>query len=174
MSKQEGFVFRIQNNKAGNQLLADIREALNKDSYSMRVRYSGKRNNPKSYDVKKEDATSYRLYIDSKREQDNINPYQYIQRGREIEKDIQATKNARIDNLVNGYDNLETSTRNHYQHLHHENETNLDKLKTSYDEVRKLRDENRILSAKLDILNAGLKHSTKYSQFIQTVNNLLR
>ena len=79
-----------------------------------------------------------------------------------------------IDNLVNGYDNLETSTRNHYQHLHHENETNLDKLKTSYDEVRKLRDENRILSAKLDILNAGLKHSTKYSQFIQTVNNLLR
>ena len=86
--KQEKLMFRVPNTKEGNHILHNIKKSLNSDSYSMWTKFTGPR--PKGTpqgSTLKENAKSIRVYIDSKREEDNINPYEYIARGREIERD---------------------------------------------------------------------------------------
>ena len=155
MGKQEGYQFRIDNTKDGNKFLDNLKHHLNKDSYSIKVRYTGKRQPANSHHTRKEDATSYRVYILSKREQDHPNPFEFIQRGREIEKAQQAMKNARIDEALT-YGVEDKQVFSHEQAC----------------DFRMLREQNLLLEAKLSLILAGLKDSTKYRHFIDTVNSI--
>jgi len=110
MDKQERWVFRLPSNEEGDKFLKDMHKYLNKDSYKVSRKFTGPRpwgTNPAS--TLKANATSVRVYVDSKRANDNINPYEYIQRGREIERSQQALKNARIATTAeSSLDNLRT------------------------------------------------------------------
>jgi len=69
---KEKFVLRVENTFKGNQFIKSLKKHLNKNTYDIRVRYSGKR--PKGTpqaSTRKENATSMRVYItDTEREQD--------------------------------------------------------------------------------------------------------
>ena len=87
-AKQDKLMFRVPANKEGRNILHNIKKSLNADSYSLRTMYTGPR--PKGTpqaSTREENATSIRVYVESKREEDNISPYDYIARGREIERD---------------------------------------------------------------------------------------
>ena len=106
--KQEKLMFRVPNTKEGNHILHNIKKSLNSDSYSMWTKFTGPR--PKGTpqgSTLKENAKSIRVYIESKREEDNINPYDYIARGREIEKQQQELK--------------QNGSENHLEELHKAN-----------------------------------------------------
>ena len=136
--KQEKLMFRVPNTKEGRHDLHRIKNSLNSESYSMWTKFTGPR--PKGTpqgSTLKENAKSIRVYVDSKRQEDNINPYEYIQRGREIEKQQQELKS-------NG------------ANLH----------------VEELHKANTLLETKLALLTLGLKNSTKYRHFVDTVNSI--
>ena len=100
--RQARLMFRVPNTKEGRHDLKRIKESLNSDSYKVRTVFTGPRPKGTSpYSTTKENATSVRLYVDSKRSEDNINPYTYIQRGRDIEKGVQ---------LQNWHDELKKQT----------------------------------------------------------------
>ena len=143
--KQEKLMFRVPNTKEGRHDLHRIKKSLNNDSYSIWTKYTGPRpkGTPQASTLK-ENATSIRVYVDSKREEDNINPYEYIARGREIERQQQELKS-------NG------------ANCHVEE---LNKRVLSYLKV------NTLLETKLSLLTAGLKNSTKYRHFVDTVNSI--
>ena len=86
-NKQEGLMFRVPATQAGEEFIANLKPYLNKDSYKLTKRYTGPRphGTPQGSTLK-ENATSMRVYVKSKRDEDNINPYEYIERGREIER----------------------------------------------------------------------------------------
>ena len=61
---REKFVLRVENSFKGNQFIKSLKKHLNKNTYDVRVRYSGKR--PKGTNqvsTRKENATSMRVYI---------------------------------------------------------------------------------------------------------------
>ena len=61
---KEKFVARVENTFKGNQFIKQLKKHLNKNTYDIRVRYSGKR--PKGTNqvsTRKENATSMRVYI---------------------------------------------------------------------------------------------------------------
>jgi len=61
---KEKFVLRVENTFKGNQFIKSLKKHLNKNTYDIRVRYSGKR--PKGTpqaSTRKENATSMRVYI---------------------------------------------------------------------------------------------------------------
>ena len=61
---KEKFVLRVENSFKGNQFIKQLKKNLNKNTYDIRVRYSGKR--PKGTNqvsTRKENATSMRVYI---------------------------------------------------------------------------------------------------------------
>ena len=66
MSTQELYAFRIPNTDEGRAILKGMRQALNRESYSLKVLYSGPR--PYGTDQKRtlrENATTLRVYIKS-------------------------------------------------------------------------------------------------------------
>ena len=96
--KQERLMFRVPNTEEGRADLDRIKKSLNKNSYFLRTKFTGPRPKGTSgYNTSEANATSIRVYVESKRPEDNINPnvpkyisraqyYEYIQRGRDIEK----------------------------------------------------------------------------------------
>ena len=61
---REKFVLRVENSFKGNQFIKSLKKHLNKNTYDVRIRYSGKR--PKGTpqaSTRKENATSMRVYI---------------------------------------------------------------------------------------------------------------
>ena len=61
---KEKFVLRVENTFKGNQFIKSLKKNLNKNTYDVKVRYSGKR--PKGTNqasTRKENATSMRVYI---------------------------------------------------------------------------------------------------------------
>jgi len=67
MDKPERWVLRIPSNGEGERFLAKVQKYLNKDTYKVSKHYTGPR--PKGtnqHSTLKENATSVRLYIDSK------------------------------------------------------------------------------------------------------------
>lgn len=61
---REKFVLRVENSFKGNQFIKSLKKNLNKNTYDVKVRYSGKR--PKGTNqvsTRKENATSMRVYI---------------------------------------------------------------------------------------------------------------
>ena len=69
----ERFVMRVENNFKGKQLIKNLKKSLNKDTYDLKVRYSGPRPLGTSpYSTLKENATSLRVYITTKKYSDNI------------------------------------------------------------------------------------------------------
>ena len=61
---KEKYVLRVENSFKGNQFIKQLKKHLNKNTYDIRVRYSGKR--PKGTNqvsTRKENATSMRVYI---------------------------------------------------------------------------------------------------------------
>ena len=67
MDKQERWVLRIPSNREGDRFLAQIRKYLNTDTYKLSKHYTGPRPKGTSpYSTTKENATSVRLYVDSK------------------------------------------------------------------------------------------------------------
>jgi len=64
--KKEGWVLRVPANKKGEQFISKMREYLNTDSYSIKQRYTGPRPHGHSHSTRREDATSIRLYINTK------------------------------------------------------------------------------------------------------------
>ena len=61
---REKFVLRVENNRKGNHFIKQLKKHLNKNTYDVRIRYSGKR--PKGTpqaSTRKENATSMRVYI---------------------------------------------------------------------------------------------------------------
>ena len=171
MGKQEGFIFRINKDAEGEKLLSDIKNTLNKDSYNLKVRFTGKRDTAYSGHTRKEDATSYRVYINAKRK-DSPTPFDYIQRGREIERGENAFKNARADVLMKNLVNYEVEEKPTKVELNNPNKqlyTIISNLRETQEELVKA---NKLLKAKLILLNAGLKDSQKYGHFVQTINQL--
>ena len=70
---KEKFVLRVENSYKGNQFIKQLKKSLNKNTYDMRVRYSGKR--PKGTNqvsTRKENATSMRVYINSEVDRDEL------------------------------------------------------------------------------------------------------
>jgi len=71
---REKFVLRVENSFKGNQFIKNLKKHLNKNTYDVRVRYSGKR--PKGTNqgsTRKENATSMRVYItDNTQEQQDL------------------------------------------------------------------------------------------------------
>jgi len=62
---KEKYVLRVENSFKGNQFIKQLKKHLNKNTYDIRVRYSGKR--PKGTNqvsTLKENATSMRVYIE--------------------------------------------------------------------------------------------------------------
>ena len=69
----ERFVMRVENNFKGRQLIKNLKKSLNKDTYRLKVRYSGARPVGTSpYSTLKENAASLRVYITTKKYGDNI------------------------------------------------------------------------------------------------------
>ena len=67
MDKQERWMLRIPSTREGEQFLNKMRKYLNRDSYKLSKMYTGPR--PKGtnqHSTRKENATSVRLYVDSK------------------------------------------------------------------------------------------------------------
>ena len=61
---KEKFVLRVENTFKGNQFIKSLKKNLNKNTYNIRVRYSGKRPPGTSQvSTRKENATSMRVYI---------------------------------------------------------------------------------------------------------------
>ena len=61
------FVMRVGNDKEGRNLIQSMRENLNSKSYRIVTRYTGKRPvGTSQYSTSKENATSIRVYIESK------------------------------------------------------------------------------------------------------------
>ena len=69
----ERFVMRVENNFKGRQLIKYLKKSLNKDTYRLKVRYSGARPIGTSpYSTLKENATSLRVYITTNKHGANI------------------------------------------------------------------------------------------------------
>ncbi len=67
MDKQERWMLRIPSNREGDRFLEKMRKYLNRDTYKVSKHYTGPRPKGTSpYSTTKENATSVRLYIDSK------------------------------------------------------------------------------------------------------------
>ena len=62
------FLMRLPMNREGERTLNSIKKYMNNDQYKLSIRYSGKRSNPKAYTTKREDATSMRVYLYPKTE----------------------------------------------------------------------------------------------------------
>ena len=100
-NRQEKLMFRVPATQQGDEFIAKLKPYLNKDSYKVSKRYTGPR--PKgtsAIETLKENATSVRVYIESKRDEDNINPYEYIERGREIERGQQTLRVDEVNRLA--------------------------------------------------------------------------
>ena len=136
--KQEKLMFKVPANKEGRNFLTNLRKNLNTDSYSIWTKYTGPRPRGTSqHSTSKENATFIRIYVESKREEDNIQPYEYIAKGREIERD-QLGQEAFKSVL----------------------------------QLQHLEKQNRVLETRLSLITAGLKDSSKYGHFIETVNRI--
>ena len=62
---KEKYVLRVENSFKGNQFIKQLKRHLNKNTYDIRVRYSGKRPvGTSKYSTRKENATSMRVYIE--------------------------------------------------------------------------------------------------------------
>jgi len=146
--KQEKLMFRVPNTKEGRHDLHRIKQSLNNDSYSIWTKFTGPRpqGTPQGSTLK-ENATSIRVYVDSKRPEDNINPFEYIQRGRDIEKKQSEYHSKEL------MDAEKIAKYWEYQ----------------YNELKK---KSTVLSTKLTLLNAGLEQSTKYGKFLRIVNSI--
>jgi len=64
--KKEGWVLRVPANKTGERFVSQMKKYLNTDSYSIKQRYTGPRLHSRSHSTRREDATSIRLYINTK------------------------------------------------------------------------------------------------------------
>ena len=85
MVKQERWTLRVPATQQGEKFITQLKRYLNKDSYKVSKMYTGPRPKGTSpYATRKENATSIRIYVDSKREEDN--PLRTIEYGRSIQK----------------------------------------------------------------------------------------
>ncbi len=67
MDKQERWMLRIPSNSEGEQFLKKMKKYLNKDTYKISKMYTGPRPKGTSqHSTRKENATSVRLYVDTK------------------------------------------------------------------------------------------------------------
>ena len=61
---KEKYVLRVENSFKGTQFIKQLKKHLNKNTYDLRVRYSGKRpEGTNQVSTRKENATSMRVYI---------------------------------------------------------------------------------------------------------------
>ena len=66
---KEKYVLRVENSFKGNQFIKQLKKHLNKNTYDIRVRYTGKRPEGTSqYSTRKSNATSMRVYIEGQSE----------------------------------------------------------------------------------------------------------
>ena len=98
----ERFVMRVENNFKGRQLIKNLKKSLNKDTYRLKVRYSGARPVGTSpYSTLKENATSLRVYITTKKYGDNISDEEVMQVRRDNYDLIRAYEGlARINDVL--------------------------------------------------------------------------
>ena len=98
----ERFVMRVENNFKGRQLIKNLKKSFNKDTYRLKVRYSGDRPVRKShYSTLKENATSLRVYITTKKYGDNISDEEVMQVRRDNYDLIRAYEGlARINDVL--------------------------------------------------------------------------
>jgi len=88
---QERWMMRVPATPRGEKFLTELKRYMNRDSYKVLRVYSGPRPKGTSpYSTLKENATSTRIYIDSKREEDN--PLRSIEYGQRIQKHQDAEK----------------------------------------------------------------------------------
>ena len=153
--KQDKLMFRVPNTKEGRHDLIRIKKSLNSDSYRVRTLFTGPRpkGTPQASTLR-ENATSIRVYVDSKRKEDNINPYEYIQRGRDIERGIQLQEKNNSQYHARELEEAENVAL-YWEHQHKE-----------------LKKQATVLQTKLALLNARLQESTKYGKFLRTVNSI--
>jgi len=75
---KEKYVLRVENTFKGTQFIKQLKKHLNKNTYDIRVRYTGKRPKGTSQvSTRKENATSMRVYIEGQAqpEQDLLKKY---------------------------------------------------------------------------------------------------
>ena len=66
MAKQERWVLRVPARRKGERFIEQMREYLNKDSYTITKRYTGPRPYRNAPSTRREDAISIRLYVEGK------------------------------------------------------------------------------------------------------------
>ena len=71
-STQHKLSFRFPANDEGFEMVKQMRKAVNKDSYKFRTLYTGKRYPSGAGTTKKENAETIRVYLDSKRADDDV------------------------------------------------------------------------------------------------------
>jgi len=71
-STQHKLSFRFPANDKGFEMVKQMRKAVNKDSYKFRTLYTGKRYPSGAGTTKKENADTIRVYLDSKRTDDDV------------------------------------------------------------------------------------------------------
>ena len=71
-STQHKLSFRFPANDEGFEMVKKMRKAVNKDSYKFRTLYTGKRYPSGAGTTKKENAETIRVYLDSKRADDDV------------------------------------------------------------------------------------------------------
>ena len=95
MEKQERWTLRVPATTKGATFITQLKSYLNKDSYRISTMYTGSRPKGTSpYATRKENATSIRIYIDSKRTEDH--PSHSIAYGRRVQRHIDVTQVADV------------------------------------------------------------------------------
>ena len=100
MGKQERWAFRLPATQQGHDFIKQLRKFINSDSYSVVTKYTGSRPKGTSQFVtSKENATSIRVYIDSKRDEDNT--FLSVQYGRKIQSYQDSLRLDKIEEILN-------------------------------------------------------------------------
>ena len=100
MGKQERWAFSLPATQQGHDFIKQLRKFINSDSYSVVTKYTGPRPNGTSrYATTKANATSIRVYVESKRDEDNT--FLSIQYGRKIQSYQDNLRLDKIEEILN-------------------------------------------------------------------------
>ena len=159
--KQEKFLMRVDNNKEGRNLIHSMKRNLNSDSYRIVIRNSGPRPAGTSQiSTSRENAKSLRVYVESKLSVDyGLYSNHYNWEAKKWERTPET-----IDSI--------SETRNDKERLEQELAEQKNAVLHEQVKIEKLEAGKKLLEAKLLLLTERIQDSSKYGNFVKTVNSV--
>ena len=152
MKKQEKFLMRVNNDKEGRNFIHSMKRNLNSNSYGIITKYSGPRPAGTSqHSTSRENATSIRIYVESKLSGKALPKWEGTPDDRV--RQIRITESLEWD-----IKQAQAEGRNAVLH----EQVN----------IKRIEAEKKVLEAKLVLLTTGLQNSSKYGNFVRTVNGI--